>query len=86
MWIRYEDLVSAPELTMRRLEKFLELDEPFEAEHFSLVSSHSVDGTTMGLQNLNSRNIAHLTNDEAKIITRVAENVMKVLDYPALEL
>jgi hypothetical protein len=85
MWIRYEDFVSEPELTMRRLEKFLGVDEPFETERFLMVSSHSVDGTTTGLQNLNSRNMGHLTNDEAKIITRVAEDVMSALGYPALE-
>ncbi len=77
----YEELTGEPEGTLTRMEKFLNLAQPFDRKLFGEVSAHSIDGSTTGLQNLNAKSIARLSDEDKRAIDALAGPLMERLGY-----
>lgn len=84
MWLRYEDFCESPAECLHELQTFLDLPTAFDLEVLENVSSHSIAGRSVGLQNLNSQSIERLTPEDVRSINRIAAPVMEELGYERL--
>lgn len=81
---RYEDFCEDPEAVLTRIAGFLGVAEPFSMESLTGVESHSMDGRTRGITNMNARSIEQLSAEDIQVINRIAGPVMRELEYEQL--
>jgi len=85
MTVRYEDLCERPAEHLSRLEKFLQLPEPFDpsllGRHFK---SHNIDGTPRHLQNLNDRSLQRLSRADLDTINARVREQAAAFEYELL--
>ena len=79
--VRYEHLTEHTEAELDALEAFLGLAAPLDRSTTSSVGTHSIEGKTMGLTNLNTRSLARLGEADLDLIDCVAGRVMERLGY-----
>lgn len=80
-WFRYEDLTADPETELGKIEAFLGLSSPLDRSELGKVKVHSIDGKTTGLQNLNDKSLANLTDEDLRTIDAAAGEMMRRLGY-----
>jgi len=84
--ITYEQLCDEPMQTLRELETFLELGQPFEPSVIeSTFTFRPSEYRNTKLTNYNMRSIERLTEDEIATITNVAGQMMDKLGYEPIE-
>jgi len=81
MWFRYEDFCSAPETHLERIERFLELPQPFDRAVLRSVNVSNAPGEARAVQNLNPASLARLSRDDIETINRLAGAEMEKLGY-----
>lgn len=84
LWFRYEDFCADPSGHLEKFETFLDLDEPFDRRGLEEVTSHSYEGFTTGVRNLNPESIERLEPEEIEAIERIAAPLMERLGYEPL--
>ncbi|MCS4155855.1 hypothetical protein GGQ03_003160 [Salinibacter ruber] len=84
MTYTYEELCEEPEAVLSRVQTFAGLEAPFRCDTLGRVESHSLEGRTQGLKNMNPRSIRRLSDDDIQKINGVAGPVMEVLGYDRL--
>ena len=80
----YEEFCDDPTGVLRRIADFLELRQPFSMEALGEVESHSAEGRTRGIANLNAQSVERLSADEIRTVNRIAGDVMRELGYDLL--
>ena len=83
--ITYEELTDDPIPCLSGVKDFLELKGPFDSSELGSVEAHSVDGNTVGLQNLNEKSFERLSSEDVATINRVCGELMGTLGYPLRE-
>jgi hypothetical protein len=84
MTYTYEGFCENPGDVLSRVQSFLGLEDPFDLASLRRVESHSIEGRTRGIQNMNPRSIERLSDDDIQTINRVAGSVMERLGYERL--
>ena len=80
--VTYEDLTERPEEELERLQRFLDLETPFDrAALDSPLDLHNMTGRPSPLQNFNLKSVERLSSEEMATIDRVAGPVMARLGY-----
>lgn len=80
----YEDFIESPSSIAARLEAFLGLSTKFDIAAFSQVASHSIEGETVGLKNLNRQSCERLTLSDRNLINKICAPMMSHLGYQAI--
>ena len=83
--IKYEDLVENPEGWLTRMEDFLGLRTPFDRNAAGSVAAHSIEGSTMGLRNLNDESVSRLSPGDIEEINGYCGDLMRRLGYDVHE-
>ena len=83
--ISYEALVGDPVQCLSGMQDFLGLKAPFDSSELGTVEAHSVDGNTVGLQNLNEKSFDRLSSEDVETINQVCGELMGRLGYPLKE-
>jgi hypothetical protein len=83
--VRYEDFVSSPQETLPRIAQFLDLtSEELEAA-FAHTGRRPAGGSgTSMIQNMNALSLQRLDEEERRIVTREAGELLNELGYAAL--
>jgi hypothetical protein len=84
-WYKYEEFCADPENVLRNVKSFLELNRPFPKDVIETTGSHSIDGQTKGIQNMNGRSIKRLSESDIRIIDDIAGPVMERIGYKRLQ-
>lgn len=82
--LKYEDLMADPDGTLERIAFFLGISEAFDRAAISALESHSIDGSTRGLTNMNQKSFDKLTLEERQVIDRICGVTMHQLGYAPL--
>jgi hypothetical protein len=77
----YEDFCEHPTSVLSDVADFLGLDRSFPTSALKTVDSHSLDGRTQGIQNMNARSIARLSSEDIDTINEIAGSLMSELGY-----
>lgn len=77
----YEDFCDHSAEILSDVTDFLGLDHSFPASALKTVDSHSLDGRTQGIQNMNARSIERLSREDIDTINDVAGVLMNELGY-----
>lgn len=84
--IFYEDLVENPNQILEEIELFMDLDEPFTPANLATIEAHSIDGKTLGVQNMNEESIKRLSNSDILVINSICGELMTQLSYPLINI
>lgn len=79
--IKYEDLMSNPDIILDQIASFLKIDRLFDRTAIEGIKSHSIDGQTRGLINMNQKSFEKLTCDEKLLIDKLCVATMTRLGY-----
>ena len=79
--VKYEDLVEDTQETLAKIERFLELERPFDLDDSVGLSAHSIEGTTTGLRNLNEESMSRLSQADIYDINTICGDLMRQLGY-----
>jgi Sulfotransferase family len=83
--VRYEDVTERPDEQLARLQRFLELDIPFDQDVATEpIRLHNVSGRPQRLQNFNLQSLERLLPREIETIERIAGPLMERLEYAPL--
>lgn len=77
-WIRYEDLVTAPEAELARIAAFLGASGEFQFDRCRAVRIHEREEP---LRNLNAESVSRLSDGDCRIIERVAGDYLDKFGY-----
>jgi hypothetical protein len=84
MTYTYEDFCESPREVLSQIEAFADLSESHDSTALSGAESHSLEGQTQGIQNLNSRSLERLSDENFKTINQIAGPIMERLGYHRL--
>lgn len=79
--MKYEELMSNPDMALVNIARFLGIKDAFDRQTISELESHSIDGQTRGLTNMNQKSFDRLTNDERLLIDHICSKTMDSLGY-----
>jgi hypothetical protein len=82
--IRYEDLVSAPAACLDEIEAFLGLEGGHLLASTTTVESHSLEGSTAGLTDLNTSSLERLSREDIGVINDICGSLMDAMGYECL--
>ncbi len=75
--VRYEDLCAEPLAVLNQMQRFLSLDQPFDASLATReFNAHNMSGKPQQLQDFNARSLKRLSDDDKATITRVIGDQM----------
>jgi hypothetical protein len=84
--IHYEHLCADPAGTLADVERFLELDRPFDPDLMTReFPTHSMTGQPGAIQDFNARSLARLTTEEIRTVSRVVGPTLEQLNDERLE-
>lgn len=83
--ISYEDLVENPNNLLQKVQLFLGLETPFTSAELMGVEAHSIDGTTLGIQNMNTDSFKKLSREDILVINSICGGLMSRLSYQVQE-
>jgi len=83
--MKYEDLVEDPRKCLTIIEDFLVLQTSFDLNACKSVTAHSIEGDTVGLQNLNDESFNRLSKADIQVINTLCGELMCQLGYPLNE-
>jgi Sulfotransferase family len=78
---RYEDFVERPAHVAMQIQEFLGLEMPFDLSQFDIIASHSIEGQTVGLKNLNEKSYQKLSEADRAIINNICGEFMARCQY-----
>ncbi len=81
LWFRYEEFCAQPQLYQKKMLDFLNLSQPFNKHALRVISSHSLDGSTRGVADLNAKSFANLSNRDLQDINRILGDFPETLGY-----
>lgn len=79
--IRYGDLILNPVSMLQDIQKFLDLSDSFDLSILHRISSHSIEGTTSGIKNMDIMSIERLTEVDKGIIDKICKVPMSYYGY-----
>jgi Sulfotransferase family len=79
--VKYENLMSDPAVTLNQIAHFLNIDDLFNLTIIEKIESHSIDGRTQGLVNMNLKSIEKLTPEDRCLINEICMVTMSQLGY-----
>lgn len=79
--MKYEELMSNPDMALVNIARFLGIKDAFDRQTISELESHSIDGQTRGLTNMNQKSFDRLTNHERLLIDHICSKTMDALGY-----
>lgn len=83
--VRYEDFCERPLQILEAVQRFLGLEEPFDASVATRqFKAHNMNGMPHQLENFNARSIERLSNADRSVITRVIGDRMVRWGYEPL--
>lgn len=80
--VKYEKVIEDTQETLANIERFLELEQPFDLDDSMSLNAHSIEGTTTGLRNLNEESISRLSQADIQEINTICGDLMGQLGYP----
>ena len=84
LMIRYEDLVTEPAACLGQVEAFLGLEGGHLLESTATVESHSLEGSTAGLTDLNASSLERLSREDIDVINDICGPLMNDMGYERL--
>jgi hypothetical protein len=78
---KYEKLCDNPRVVLDKISNFLCIEKEKKRDRIGEVRSHSIDGSTKGIKNLNKKSIKRLTKSEIKKINNILGNLIIKLGY-----
>jgi len=79
--ITYERLCDASAAVLREIETFLELPQSFDDAWLARAFDvHNLEGQPAFIENFNARSLERLSDDDVATISRIAGDVMEMLD------
>jgi hypothetical protein len=83
--VRYEDFCAAPLEVLGRVQRFLDLEQPFDASLATReFNAHNMSGKPQQLQDFNARSLKRLSSGDIETITRVIGDRMRRWGYEPL--
>lgn len=82
LFVTYEDLCARPAEFLNRLQAFLGLEIPVNAQELNAPRQiHNIDNAAEPIRNFNARSLANLSTDDIRVIDRIAGPLMDRLGY-----
>jgi hypothetical protein len=84
MTYTYEEFCESPREVLSRIDAFAGLNESVDSAALSNARSHSIEGQTKGIQNMNPQSLERLSDQDLQTINQVSGSVMERLGYERL--